>query len=138
MLTVIPFTGPIKLPTTEKSCLSHTIPTTDPIFSTGITNSDIHFYITITDEPNNSFLAYAGTCYFFSIATRKFPRIARINFNYHYIKDVNTTDNLEFEDQLETAIHEFTHAFGFSGGLIKGGYWYNKTSAAAYDLTKIY
>jgi len=65
--------------------------------TTGVANSDIHFFITVTNEPTNSFLAYAGSCYF-RAGARKIPLVGRVNFNYYYMQGVNTTDNQEFED----------------------------------------
>jgi len=120
---VIPYSQAITLPS-GSSCLSYTIPSNHAIFSTGIQNSDIHFFVTATDEPSSTFLAYAGSCYF-RTGTRKIPIIGRINWNYHYIKDNDLTSSRVFEDNLETAIHEFLHAFGFSGSMIKNNLWYN-------------
>lgn len=34
-----------------------------------------------------------------------------------YFSGLDFNSNLEFEDNLETAIHEVTHVLGFSGGL---------------------
>jgi hypothetical protein len=40
------------------------------------------------------------------------PSIGRVNFNTYYLEDLNT--NQDFEELLDTTIHEIIHVLGFS------------------------
>ena len=60
MIKVIPASSPLKHP--GGLCQQVTVPTADTTAGVGVSNSDLHLYVTWTNEPTSSFLAWAGAC----------------------------------------------------------------------------
>lgn len=59
----------------------------------GIVNSDMHLYVTYTNEPDSSNLAWAGPCQ----RRNDRPIVGRVNFNIGKMQNLKGT-NKEFED----------------------------------------
>lgn len=85
--------------------------------TTGIENSDFHFYITHTSEADQNFVAWAGSC----SRDDNIPNFGRVNYNMFYVADQIAAEehaadgHIDFEEVYETTIHEMMHAFGFDG-----------------------
>jgi leishmanolysin len=69
-------------------------------------------YITYTNEPEDTYLAYAAWCRFLP---KIGPTHGIVNFNYGILNGYKFNDNQQFEDLMEIVIHEMTHVMGFSG-----------------------
>lgn len=69
----------------------------------------------LEDEPQESYVAYAGAC---RIGSDNRPVVGGIAFNVGYLgtRDYGTDEN--FEDLLEVTLHELTHVLGFSSFII--------------------
>jgi hypothetical protein len=85
----------------------------------GIPNTDFLIYVTAVQDPTNcpkdvtattGVLAYAGAC---RVDQYGRPTVATVNF----CPSLLNTDPAEFDNQLKTALHETTHALGFSSNL---------------------
>ena len=77
--------------------------------SSGVSSTDIHFYVTGEDNSAVSYLAYAVSCSRDGSTFR--PVMARLNYNLFYITDVNIRT---FKQSMDTTLHEMMHAFAFS------------------------
>ncbi len=76
----------------------------------------MHLYVTFTNEPDESYVAYATWCRFMP---KRGPTHGLINFNYGNLIYHDFENGRDFENLMETVIHEFTHVLGFSDEDIK-------------------
>lgn len=106
----------------SSTCGSFTVPSADK--TTGIANSDLHIYITITNEPSSNYLAYASACRLSSTLNR--PVFGYVNFNVAYLADEYLASNFYFKNSLLVTLHEVTHVLGFSSGLYS--YWKDRNN----------
>lgn len=99
----------MKWNSSSNNCGLVTIPDAD---KTTDKDSDLHLYVTYTDEPTKNFLAYAGWCRFLRTlgATH-----GQVNFNFGALKNYAFGNPIVFDDLVEIVIHEITHVLGFSG-----------------------
>ncbi|EGR26885.1 leishmanolysin family protein, putative [Ichthyophthirius multifiliis] len=74
-------------------------------------NSDLHLYVSYTNNKDDNYLAVASWCQFVDGLG---PTHGEVNFNLQFIKDKNLNDPIQFEDLMEVIIHEITHILGFS------------------------
>ncbi|EAR98422.1 leishmanolysin family protein (macronuclear) [Tetrahymena thermophila SB210] len=110
LITIVPKpTGSMKWDLRLNKCGEATIPAAD---KTTDKDSDLHLYITFTDEPQETYLAYAGWCRFLRIVG---PTHGQVNFNLGLLKSYNFANSLQFQDLVGIVIHEMTHVLGFSG-----------------------
>jgi len=79
-------------------------------------NADLVVYVTMTNEPNEGFLAWATSCNKDAGSLR--PNVGMINFNYHHLKTsaahVKGEWKTALENQISTVMHELTHVLAFS------------------------
>ncbi|EWS73758.1 leishmanolysin family protein (macronuclear) [Tetrahymena thermophila SB210] len=92
----------------SQKCGEATIPFADKATEK---DSDLHLYVTFTDEPNEDFLAYAGWCRLLKIVG---PTHGLVNFNLGQLKTQNFANSHLFQSFVGTVIHEITHVLGFS------------------------
>ncbi|KAL4485599.1 hypothetical protein ABPG73_015391 [Tetrahymena malaccensis] len=110
LITIVPKpTGSMKWDLRGNKCGEATVPVAD---KTTDKDSDLHLYITFTDEPQETYLAYAGWCRFLRIVG---PTHGQVNFNLGLLKSYNFANSLQFQDLVGIVIHEMTHVLGFSG-----------------------
>jgi len=117
-LKVIPYSG--KLGRGDETVCGD-IPVPAVYLTTGV-DADLVIFITTTDEPNDSYLAYARAC---SLSGENFrPIFGQINFNLAYLTPSENPVNIK--DDIMIALHEITHVLGFSSSLYQ--YFINPTT----------
>ena len=84
--------------------------------------TDLIIYVASTDQDTQSYVAYAGACAMES-SGRNNVVAGRTVVNSYYF------NNMDFETQLITMIHEVTHLLGFSNSLYS---YYKKDDGSSY------
>ncbi|KAL4452845.1 hypothetical protein ABPG74_002410 [Tetrahymena malaccensis] len=113
LITIVPKpAGSMKWDSKSDTCGKATVPSVDKATDK---DSDLHLYITFSDNPQETYLAYAGWCR--SLISRG-PTHGHINFNFGLLKSFNFTDSLQFQSLIQTVTHEIIHILGFSRSLI--------------------
>ena len=93
------------------SCGSqYVVPSSDT--STGIANTDFFIYVSAGPVGNTATLAFASACEVDGGSGR--PLVGRINFNPYFLKWDNLDPSHNNDDLIRTAVHEISHALGFS------------------------
>eukprot|EP01116_Phalansterium_solitarium_P024611 TRINITY_DN9059_c0_g1_i1.p1 TRINITY_DN9059_c0_g1~~TRINITY_DN9059_c0_g1_i1.p1 ORF type:complete len:722 (-),score=202.35 TRINITY_DN9059_c0_g1_i1:178-2343(-) len=85
----------------------------------GVANSDIYTHITARPARSDGTVASATSCnWAWDAATYSWGRTlaGQINFNPQHFKGISTS-SFDFRSRLRAAIHEMTHALGFSSAL---------------------
>ncbi|EAR98436.2 leishmanolysin family protein, putative (macronuclear) [Tetrahymena thermophila SB210] len=109
LITIIPKPkGSMKWDLRHNNCGEAIIPTAD---KTTDKDSDLHLYITFTNEPQETYIAYAGWCRFLRVIG---PTHGQVNFNLGILNSYNFANSFQFQDLVGTVIHEITHFLGFS------------------------
>ena len=65
-----------------------------------VKDSDLHLFVTLENNANESFIAWASAC---AIAADGRPIFGRINYNQYYISATNKSD-YSFQKDLETTV----------------------------------
>ncbi|KAL4485598.1 hypothetical protein ABPG73_015390 [Tetrahymena malaccensis] len=92
LITIVPKpAGSMKWDSKSDTCGKATVPSVDKATDK---DSDLHLYITFSDNPQETYLAYAGWCR--SLISRG-PTHGHINFNFGLLKSFNFTDSLQFQ-----------------------------------------
>ncbi|EAR86150.2 leishmanolysin family protein (macronuclear) [Tetrahymena thermophila SB210] len=94
----------------------------------GIYNSDMHLLVTYFNDNTSSQLASAGFC-----ELDPNPIIARVRFNIGTMS--MSEDNTTFQENVSVALHELTHALGFSGGAVQ--YWIDPETGRPYGSSTV-
>ena len=105
VLKVQAVAGNLVVPTS--ACPRHSVPTAHT--TSGVANADFVLYVSAGPTAGQT-LAWAGAC---SNDDNGRPVVGRANFGPAYISWSDTTPRSN-KDQVDTAIHEFLHALGFS------------------------
>ncbi|EAR98426.1 leishmanolysin family protein (macronuclear) [Tetrahymena thermophila SB210] len=109
LITIVPKPkGSMKWDLRRDKCGEATIPAAD---KTTDKDSDLHLYVTFTNEPQETYLAYAGWCKFVRIIG---PTHGQVNFNLGILQTQNFANSHVFQGLVGTVIHEITHVLGFS------------------------
>ncbi|KAL4478294.1 hypothetical protein ABPG72_009530 [Tetrahymena utriculariae] len=95
-------------------------------------DSDLHLYVSFTDEPTKTFLAYAGWCRFLRTLG---PSHGTVNFNLGLLRNYEFANPIVFNDLVEIVTHEITHVLGFSGNDVQ--YWVNSAKQPHTDPTSV-
>ena len=91
------------------------IPVPSTYLSPNWIESDLLIFVTASDEPGQSFLAWAMACVQDSITRR--PVIGQINYNIATNRIQVRSSWSAYQDDLTTSMHELTHVLAFSSGL---------------------
>lgn len=78
-------------------------------------DSDLHIYIMWANDSGQGFLASAGACMQKDFTGR--PIFGRVKYNFGQMTSVDVNSNMDFENMLETTLHELVHVLGFSNFL---------------------
>lgn len=103
---VMPNKSPIKVPSQNKRCQVAKIP--DEHFTKGV-DADLILYVTATNEPGQTYLAWATPCLFGDSSINFRPIAGQINYNAAKLKQ----DVKGFAKQLFTTLHEIMHVLVF-------------------------
>ncbi|KAL4452842.1 hypothetical protein ABPG74_002407 [Tetrahymena malaccensis] len=110
LITIVPKpAGSMQWDLKLNKCGEASIPAAD---KTTDKDSDLHLYITFTEEPQDTYLAYAGWCRFIKALG---PTHGKVNFNLGRLKSYTLANSFYFQDLVGIVIHEITHVLGFSG-----------------------
>jgi len=110
LLKVKPIVGPI-MPTID-NCHDFNLPEDDKIF--GIAYSDLHIYVTFTNDPSSSLLTYGLGCMHAGNEYNGRVVIGRFNYNIDYFNKINLNSNNEFERSFVATLHDMMHIFAFT------------------------
>jgi proprotein convertase subtilisin/kexin type 5 len=123
------------LPSGSVSCAPEINYTASDI-SYGFPNSDLHLFVTYTNDSTSNLLAYASAC---TLNALYRPNTGKVVFNLFYINS-NYTLQSQFNDLFKVTVHEITHVAGFSSGLYQ--YYLDPTNGnlpfTTTNLSKIY
>lgn len=93
----------------------------------GIPNADMVIYVTSSNLPNESYIAYAAPCEL-DAGFRDMPIMGMVNINSPYFEEGT------FASHYSTVVHELYHVFGFNSGLYP--YW-KKPDGSAYGEDEV-
>ncbi|EAR98414.2 leishmanolysin family protein (macronuclear) [Tetrahymena thermophila SB210] len=86
-------------------------------------DSDLHLYVSYSDEIAKPYLAYAGWCKFLKVLG---PTHGTVNFNLGKLRSYDFNNTIVFNELIQIVTHEITHVLGFSGNDVQ--YWVDSTT----------
>ncbi|EAR98413.2 leishmanolysin family protein (macronuclear) [Tetrahymena thermophila SB210] len=129
LLTIVPKPAGAMKWNLGPTCGLVTVPDAD---KTTDKDSDLHLYISYTDEPTKTFLAYAGWCRFLRVLG---PSHGTVNFNLGLLRNYQFSNPIVFNDLVQIVTHEITHVLGFSGNDVQ--YWVNSAKQPHVNPTSV-
>jgi leishmanolysin len=114
-LRVKPIVGNLSVPRSSACGPSFTIPGAD--VAQGVQDTDFRVYVAAGPTADGT-LAWAGYCLLDQFGR---PVVARANFNPQYVM-WSETDMSKNEPLIRTAVHELTHALGFTKTFMQGSF----------------
>ncbi|KAL4438375.1 hypothetical protein ABPG74_009414 [Tetrahymena malaccensis] len=128
LIKVYPRQQPNKFIWGNDECYDVLIP--EYVKTYGVDQSDLHIFVTYSNEPKYSYLANATWC-----QLDPNPNIGRVKLN---IGTINTDESStqSFQDNFSTSLHEILHVLGFSGGSVQ--FWIDPETNKPYGVENAY